>query len=165
MTTTLDRRCGAGVEAPRRCSLDVSGNASRAAGSADDEPPRADPGWLRRRQGWVANARAHLISLTRDPSVGRPVISASSDKDGFHRGLPLDLDDTPRHQVETVCQAGSGHPADLHRARDAIGLHPARHIDRVAPEVVAEPTGPDHAGDDATGVGPNAQLEREAGPP
>ena len=42
-----------------------------------------------------------------------------------------------------------------------VGLHPARHVDGVAPEVVQEPLPSDHAGDYGPGVDPDPELEAE----
>ena len=48
---------------------------------------------------------------------------------------------------------------DLYPPHLARGLHPARHVDRVAPDVVLRLPGPHHPGNNRTSGSANSQLE------
>src|SRR5205814_8299536 len=67
---------------------------------------------------------------------------------GFHLPLALDRDRSPRLAHELVLEQLLRRPGDLDPPRGPLGLHAARGVHSVAPEVVQEPLAADHAGHD-----------------
>ena len=77
--------------------------------------------------------------------------------------LPLTSIVPRRRADELILQQLVRRARDLDLSGRALGLHPARRVHGVAPEVVEEALRADHAGDDRSGVDADPQLETGLG--
>src|SRR5688572_17615794 len=71
--------------------------------------------------------------------------------------LPLHVHEPDRLGDEVVAQELPGRARDLNLVRRPVRFHPARHVHRVAPQVVEETATPDHASHDRPGADADAQ--------
>src|SRR5918994_450419 len=78
---------------------------------------------------------------------------------GFDRALALHLDEPQWLGGEVVAQELPGRASDLDRVGGPMGLHPARHVHGIAPEVVEEAAAPDHAGHHQTRADAHAEAQ------
>src|SRR5688572_20458938 len=105
---------------------------------ADDRRTRWNGG------GW----RVWTVCGPRPDGSGPPIaptsvslcgVLAPAEQDvGVHLAATLDLDAAAMAGTVVTLQVIPGREGDLHVARQALGFHPARHVDRVAPQVVGE---------------------------
>jgi len=77
----------------------------------------------------------------------------------FHRAFTFDVEGAALLAIKTTDQALERPVGDMHLSGLARGLHPRRDIYHVAPDVVVEAVGTNHAGDDCSGIEPHAELK------
>src|SRR5436189_3211243 len=80
-----------------------------------------------------------------------------------HPPLALDVDDAALLELEPLRQPGSRAVRDMDGTGDSLRLHPARRVDRVTPQVVAELLDADHARHDGTDVDSDPELDPAQG--
>src|SRR5262249_25365637 len=77
-----------------------------------------------------------------------PAIAPADEVPRLHLALALDRDPAPRLALELVGEQLVRRTGDLDPPGRSVGLHTARRVHGVAPEVVQEALAADHAGDD-----------------
>src|SRR3954453_24132816 len=91
----------------------------------------------------------------------RPGAPRAEEVPGLDLALPFHVDRPARLAVELLCDQVVGRTCDLHAPGRSVGLHAARRVDGVAPEVVEEALPADNAGHDGARVDADAKLEAE----
>src|SRR5260370_36453250 len=84
---------------------------------------------------------------------------------GFYKSLPFDIERPAGFEAEHVAQRLAGRGGDVDLARHAVALHPLGGVYGVAPDVVDEFVGAEHASNQRAGVEADAQLKPLADDP
>src|SRR5215213_6345145 len=98
------------------------------------------------------------------PAYDRPTAPAltaipADESPGLHLAFAFHVDEPDRLGDEVGAQQLPGRTRDLDLVRCPVRLHAARHVHRVAPEVVEEAAASDHASHDRAGADPDPEPE------
>src|SRR4029078_10812207 len=106
-----------------------------------------------------------LLFVVAELGFASEIHTATDEVPGFDLAFALDRDRPSRLADHLVLDQFLCRTCDLDPPRSSVGLHAARGVHRVPPEVVEEPLPADHTGDDRARGDFDAELHAADDPP